>query len=76
MTVFNDTDKVLVYDPRTRKSGIHQCWANTVIIDRRLIEDLKQEHRLALPRVMKEDTVSFHPQVFSVTRINCPSWSL
>ena len=45
MTVFNDTDRVPVYDPRTNRAEYIHADANTVIIDRRLIEDERQEHR-------------------------------
>ena len=45
MTVFNDTDKVPVYDPQTNRAEYISARANTVIIDRRLIEDDRQEHR-------------------------------
>ncbi len=45
MTVFNDTDKVPVYDPQTNRAEYISARANTVIIDRRLIENDRQEHR-------------------------------
>ena len=45
MTIFNDTDKVPIYDPRTNRAEYIHADANTVIIDRRLIEDARQEHR-------------------------------
>lgn len=45
MTVFNDTDKVPVFDPQTNRAEYIHAGANTVIIDRRLIEDSRQEHR-------------------------------
>lgn len=45
MTVFNDTDKVPVYNPQTNRAEYIRARANTVIIDRRLIEDDRQEHR-------------------------------
>ena len=46
MTVFNETDRVPVYDPLTNQAVYIHADENTVIIDRRLIEDEKQEHRL------------------------------
>lgn len=45
MTVFNDTDKVPVYDPRTNRAEYVHVDANTVIIDRWLYEDENQKHR-------------------------------
>lgn len=39
MTIFNDTDKVPVYDPLNNRAEYIHADANTVIIDRRLIED-------------------------------------
>ena len=45
MTVFNDTDKVPIYDPLNNRAEYIHADANTVIIDRRLIEDSRQEHR-------------------------------
>lgn len=64
MTVFNDTDKVPVYDPRTERAEYISARANTVIIDRRLIEDLKQEHRLRFTQGHEGGHGIFHPQVF------------
>ncbi len=46
MTVFNETDKIPVYNPNTERAEYIHADANTVIIDNRLIEDKKQEHRL------------------------------
>lgn len=45
MTIFNDTDKVPVYDPQNNRAEYIHADANTVIIDRRLIEDDRQAHR-------------------------------
>lgn len=45
MTIFNDTDKVPVYDPLNNRAEYIHADANTVIIDRRLIEDDRQAHR-------------------------------
>ncbi len=45
MTVFNNTDYVPVYCPATNRAEYIHADARTVIIDRRLIEDSRQEHR-------------------------------
>ena len=44
MTVFNDTDKVPVYDPQHDRADYISAKAHTVIIDKTLLED-NQEHR-------------------------------
>lgn len=44
MTVFNDTDKVPVYDPTTNSADYMSAKAHTVIIDKTLLAD-NQEHR-------------------------------
>ena len=44
MTVFNDTDKVPVYDPIQNRAEYISARANTIIIDRTLLEE-NQEHR-------------------------------
>lgn len=44
MTVFNDTDKVIVFSPETQKAEYIHAKARTVIIDNRLLES-NQEHR-------------------------------
>ena len=44
MTVFNDTDKVPVYDPTTQKAEYMSAKAHTVIIDKTLLAE-NQEHR-------------------------------
>ena len=44
MTVFNDTDKVPVYNPRLNRAEYVSARAGTVIIDNSLLEK-KQEHR-------------------------------
>ncbi len=45
MTVFNDTDFVPVFSTETGRAEYIHADARTVIVDRRLIEDPKQEHR-------------------------------
>lgn len=44
MTVFNDTNKVPVFDPSTNRAEYISAKARTVIIDNRLLED-NQQHR-------------------------------
>lgn len=44
MTVFNDTDKVIVYDSETNRAEYMSVKAGTIIIDNSLLED-GQEHR-------------------------------
>ncbi len=44
MTVFNDTDRVIVYNPQQNRAEYIHARARTVIIDNSLLED-KQEHR-------------------------------
>lgn len=44
MTVFNDTDKIPVYDPVTDRAEYISAKARTVIIDNTLLEE-NQEHR-------------------------------
>ena len=44
MTVFNDTDRVVVYNPQRKRAEYIHVRARTVIIDNSLLED-KQEHR-------------------------------
>ncbi|MDO4564676.1 MAG: ImmA/IrrE family metallo-endopeptidase [Clostridia bacterium] len=44
MTVFNDTDKVPVFDPSTGRAEYISAKARTIIIDNRLLEE-NQQHR-------------------------------
>ena len=44
MTVFNDSDKVPIYDPRTKRAEYISVEAGTMLIDARLLDD-NQEHR-------------------------------
>lgn len=44
MTVFNDTNKVVVFDPATQRAEYISAKARTMIIDNRLLED-NQQHR-------------------------------
>ena len=64
MTVFNDTDKVPVYDPVTNRAEYIHADANTVIIDRRLIEDEKQEHRLRFTQAHEGGHGIYHTKCF------------
>ena len=64
MTVFNDTDKVPVYDPYMERAEYISAKANTVIIDRKLIEDERQEHRLRFTEGHEGDHGIFHTQYF------------
>ena len=64
MTVFNETDKLPVYDPYTHRAEYIHADANTVIIDRRLIDDEKQEHRLRFTQGHEAGHGVFHTQCF------------
>ena len=44
MTVFNDTDKVVIFDPNTLRAEYISAEARTIIIDNNLLEE-NQEHR-------------------------------
>lgn len=44
MTVFNDTDKIPIYDPEQGRADYISAEAGTIIIDNNLLDD-KQEHR-------------------------------
>lgn len=64
MTVFNDTDKVPIYDPRTERAEYISAKANTVILDRGLIDDDKQEHRLRYTEAHEAGHRIFHTKYF------------
>ena len=64
MTVFNDTDKVPIYDPATNQADYISARANTMIIERRLVEDLKQEHRCRFTEAHEGAHAIFHTRVF------------
>lgn len=66
MTVFNGTDKVIVYCPETNTAEYIHADAHTVIIDRRLIEDEKQEHRYRYTLGHEGGHEVFHSHIFSV----------
>jgi len=65
MTVFNDTDKIPVYDPCTGRAEYIHADANTVIIDTRLLEDQSQEHRLRFTQAHEAGHAILHRQCFS-----------
>lgn len=44
MMIFNDTDRVVIYDPKTKRAEYIRAKARTVIIDSGLLNE-KQEHR-------------------------------
>jgi Zn-dependent peptidase ImmA (M78 family) len=64
MTVFNDTDKVPVYVPQMNCADYISAKAHTVIIDRRLIEDDRQEHRLRFTQAHEGGHGIFHDDYF------------
>lgn len=64
MTVFNDTDKVPVYNPSTNEADYISARARTVIIDRRLVEDQRQEHRCRFTQAHEGGHDVFHTPVF------------
>ncbi len=66
MTVFNDTDRVIIYCPETDTAEYIHADAHTVIIDRRLIEDPKQEHRYRYTLGHEGGHEIFHAQAFCV----------
>ena len=64
MTVFNDTDKVPVYDPQANRAEYISAKAGTVIIDRRLIENENQEHRYRFTLGHEGGHAIFHERFF------------
>lgn len=64
MTVFNDTNHVVVYDPSTQRAEYIHAKAGTVIIDNRLLEeDQHQRYRFTLGHECGHGI--FHPGVFA-----------
>ena len=45
MSVFHDTDSIPIFDPETNRAEYFSAKANTVIFDRRLVDEENQEHR-------------------------------
>lgn len=64
MTVFNDTDKIPVYDPRTKRAEYISASAHTVIIERTLLENDKQEHRYRFTLGHEAGHDIFHPKYY------------
>lgn len=67
MTVFNDTNKVPVYDPATNRAEYISAKARTVIIDNRLLDE-NQRHRFRLLSVTRVGMTSSTPAIFPITR--------
>ena len=64
MTVFNDTDKVPVYDPIQKRAEYISAKANTIIIDQTLLEE-KQEHRYRFTMGHEASHVFLHTPYFA-----------
>ena len=64
MTVFNETDRIPVYDCYSNQAKYIHADANTVIIERTLIEDEKQEHRLRFTQGHEAGHGIFHAEYF------------
>lgn len=64
MMVFNDTDKVIVYDPERNVADYIHADARTVLIDTRLLED-NQEHRYRYTVVHECGHDIFHSGYYS-----------
>ena len=64
MTVFNDTDKVPVYDPIQNRAEYISARANTIIIDRTLLEE-NQEHRYRFTMGHEASHVFLHTPYFA-----------
>ena len=65
MTVFNDSDKVPIYDPVTDRAKYISCKARTVILDNRLLTE-NQEHRYAFTGAHEGSHVIVHPEYFEM----------
>ena len=64
MTVFNDTDKIPVYAPVKKCAEYISASAHTVIVERTLLEDDKQEHRYRFTLGHEAGHDIFHPRYF------------
>ena len=64
MTVFNDTDKVPVFDPATNRAEYISAKARTVIIDNRLLDE-SQRHRYRFTLGHEGGHDIFHSGYFS-----------
>ncbi len=66
MTVFNDSDSVPVYNPKTNTANYISVKANTVIIDNRLLAD-EQEHRYRFTIGHESSHLILHTNYYSYT---------
>ena len=66
MTVFNDTDRVIIYDPERNRAEYMSAEAGTVIIDNTLLEE-KQIHRYRFTMGHEGGHGIWHPDHFSYT---------
>ena len=64
MTVFQDTNSIPVYDPRTNRAEYFSAKANTVIFDTRLVEEANQEHRYRFTAGHECGHLVFHTPYF------------
>ena len=64
MTIFNDTDKVPVYDPIQQKADYISAKAHTVIIDKTLLTE-NQEHRYRFTMGHEASHEFLHKEYFS-----------
>ena len=64
MTVFNDTKRVPVYDPTKNRAEYTEAKANTIIIDKRLLE-ANQEHRYRFTMGHEAGHGFFHKPYFA-----------
>lgn len=71
MTVFNDTDCVIVYSTETRRAEFISAKARTVIIDRSLIENEKSWHRYRFTLGHEGAHDIFHSDFFSYNPNQC-----
>lgn len=75
MTVFNDTDKVPVYDPSTNRAEYISAKAHTVIIDRTLLEN-NQEHRYRFTMGHEAGHEFLHKEYFAYDPDQLTIWDL
>lgn len=75
MTVFNDTDKVPVYNPATKCAEYISAKAHTVIIDRTLLED-NQEHRYRFTMGHEAGHEFLHKEYFAYDPNQLTLWDL
>lgn len=71
MTVFNDTDKVIIFCPETNRAEYISAKARTVIIDNRLLEK-NQEHRLRFTLAYECSHDILHSGYFSTILTGSP----